>query len=141
MKLKYRNDIVSEARKYLNVPWRHQGRNAAGLDCCGLIIRVANDLGLADYDIAAYSRRTTGEQFLHHFLDAGMAEVPVSGRLPGDVLITEDRTFPCHCGFVTLRHGYEFFLHAYAGKRKVIEQELDPWLHKAVTVLRFPGLY
>jgi cell wall-associated NlpC family hydrolase len=59
-----RTDIVAAARTYLGVPWRHQGRTRAGLDCAGLIVMVARDLALSDYDSTAYGRRAQGHAFL-----------------------------------------------------------------------------
>ena len=40
-----RRDIVAEARKWVGVPYRHQGRGARGIDCVGLLIEVANGVG------------------------------------------------------------------------------------------------
>lgn len=135
-----RDEIVAEARKWLGTHWRHQGRAASGLDCCGLVIRVGNDLDLISYDTTAYSRRTTGEEFLHHFLNAGMYKVPLGRAKPGDVLITSDHKFPCHCGFIGEKQGVKTFIHAYAWKRRVVEDWFETWLPKAVTVVRFPGV-
>jgi len=135
-----RNEIVEEARKWLGTPWRHQGRAGSGIDCCGLVIRVGNDLDFITYQTSAYSRRTTGEEFIHHFLNAGMHQVPFGRALPGDVLITADSKFPCHCGFIGEKQGAKTFIHAYARKRRVVEDPYDAWLPKAVTVVRFPGV-
>ncbi|MBI5872997.1 MAG: C40 family peptidase [Candidatus Omnitrophica bacterium] len=42
----------SEVRKkYLGVPFQHQGRSISGLDCYGLIINVYKDLGFELLDI------------------------------------------------------------------------------------------
>lgn len=135
-----RNKIVEEARKYLGVPWRHQGRAATGIDCCGLVIRVANDMGLSDYDTDAYARRTTGLKFMRHFLDAGMVRKDLSEVKIGDVVLTQDHSFPCHCGFVGERYGRLTFIHAYARRKKVVEDYLADWLPKAVWALEFPGI-
>jgi len=39
-------DILAAARRYVGVPYRHRGRDMRGLDCVGLAIAVARDLGL-----------------------------------------------------------------------------------------------
>lgn len=135
-----RQEIVDEARKYLGTRWLHQGRAKTGIDCCGLVIRVGNDLGMITYDTVGYSRRTSGDKFLKHFTDAGMYVVDYEDAKPGDVLITSDHSFPCHCGFLTEKGGAPHFLHAFAGKRRVVEQEVEPWLRKLVAVVRFPGV-
>ena len=45
-----RTDIVAAARGWLGVPWRHQGRSRAGVDCVGLVVVVCRSLGLSDHD-------------------------------------------------------------------------------------------
>lgn len=50
-------EVVAAARAYIDVPFRHQGRSRKeGLDCAGLLIRVAHDLGLTKFDIRGYKR-------------------------------------------------------------------------------------
>ena len=66
------SDIVDQARGYLGTPFLHQGRTRHGLDCVGLVIRVAHDLGLSDYDIDHYARAPSGRM---------MARV-LAGELP-----------------------------------------------------------
>ena len=39
--------VVATARRYLNLPTRHQGRTDA-TDCVGLVLAVAEDLALLD---------------------------------------------------------------------------------------------
>lgn len=134
-----RQDIVDEARKWMGTPFRHQGRAASGIDCCGLVIRVANDLDVSDYDTTGYSRRTTGEQFINHFRAAGLIEKPVGMMKHGDVILTRDGRFPCHCGFVVDRGKQHWtIIHAYARKRAVVESTVTSFLSKAVAVFEFP---
>lgn len=132
-----REEIVEEARKWLGTRWRHQGRNASGLDCIGLLVRVATDLGISDYDIKGYSRRTVGDDFTRHFEIVGLKRKPIPDAEPGDILITHDRNFPCHCGIVAKKNGQMTFIHAYAGRKKVVEDPLSAWTPCAVTALEF----
>ena len=37
---------MSAARQYLGARYRHRGRDRSGMDCAGLLLAVANDLGL-----------------------------------------------------------------------------------------------
>ena len=41
-------DII---KRYLGVPYQHQGRSMQGLDCYGLIIAIYADLGIKLFDI------------------------------------------------------------------------------------------
>ena len=52
--------VVAAGRCYTGVRWHHQGRTRAGLDCAGLIIRTAHDLGLSEFDLADYGRLPDG---------------------------------------------------------------------------------
>lgn len=42
------------AQKYLGVPYKHRGRDMAGLDCWGLVVLVYKDLGISVLDIKDY---------------------------------------------------------------------------------------
>jgi cell wall-associated NlpC family hydrolase len=113
--------VVAEARGWLGVPWRHQGRTRCGIDCVGLVVRVAHALDLSDYDSTGYSRRAQGQGFVEHFR-GNMDGVAIRDARPGDVLVFADQAFPCHCGFLTERLGHPHLLHAHATRRKVIEE-------------------
>lgn len=113
--------IIAEARGWLGIPWRHQGRTRAGIDCVGLVVCVAHALDLSDYDATGYGRRAQGQGFVAHFRD-NMDAVAIPDARPGDVLVFSDHAYPCHCGFLTERLGHPHLLHAHATRRKVIEE-------------------
>ncbi|MFN4282368.1 MAG: C40 family peptidase [Alphaproteobacteria bacterium] len=129
--------IVAEARSWLGVPWRHQGRSRAGIDCVGLVVQVARALDLADYDHTAYGRRAQGQGFVEHFR-ANMDGIAISAAQPGDVLVFADQAYPCHCGFLSERLGHAHLIHAHALRRKVIEEPYaGEWLAKIKFAFRF----
>jgi len=47
--------IVRQAREWLGVPYRHQGRTREGCDCLGLIVGVAAELDIARWRVPGYS--------------------------------------------------------------------------------------
>jgi cell wall-associated NlpC family hydrolase len=51
--------VVSEARTWVGVPFRHQGRDRNGIDCVGLPIAVLQALGAvpAEFEITDYPRQ------------------------------------------------------------------------------------
>ncbi len=64
-------EIITEARSWLETPFHHQGRvRGVGVDCIGLIVEVARALKLpsasgglvADYDERDYPREPDGER-------------------------------------------------------------------------------
>jgi cell wall-associated NlpC family hydrolase len=48
--------LVREARTYMGVRWRHQGRDRRGLDCAGLVVASLRGIGRAVRDSTAYGR-------------------------------------------------------------------------------------
>jgi cell wall-associated NlpC family hydrolase len=122
------------------VPWRHQGRTRAGVDCAGLVVMVARALKLTDYDSTNYSRRAHGQAFVEHFR-AGMDGIRVAEAAPGDVLVFADHAYPCHCGFLTTKWGQPHLLHAHITRRKVVEEPYaGEWPAKVKFAFRFRGL-
>lgn len=135
-----RAQIVAEARTWGGVPWRHMGRNRAGVDCCGLVAKVAHELGLSDYDFVGYTRHSFDHTFFHHFSER-MRQKPIPEARPGDVVVFLDHTYPCHVGIVAERNGRPSLIHAYAGRRKVVEEEFtEVWQKKVAGVFEFYGL-
>ena len=133
--------IVVGARTWLGVPWRHQGRSRAGVDCAGLVVQVAKALELADYDTVSYGRRPQGQGFVMHFRSQ-MNGVAISQAQPGDVLVFADQAYPCHCGFLTEKLDRPHLLHAHATRRQVIEEPyVGEWPAKIKFAFRFrnPG--
>lgn len=132
--------ILSAARLWLGTPWRHQGRGPGGVDCVGLIVRVARDLGLSDYDLTGYDRRARGVGFLEHF-EANLVSVPIADAQPADILVFADQAYPCHCGFLSHWRGAAHVIHAHALRRKVIEEPYaGEWRQKVKRAYRFPHL-
>ena len=132
-----RDAVVAEARSWLAVPWRHQGRSRRGIDCAGLVVLVARQLGLADHDLAGYGRHSSGLALVDAFR-AAMNTIPLPKAGPGDVLLLADAAYPCHCGILTELRGMPHLLHAHALRRQVIEEPyVDEWPAKARLALRF----
>lgn len=137
-----RNKIIEEARTWLGTPWRHQGRTRKGVDCVGLIVQVANSLGLnpSGYDFCGYSRHAGGLELLSHFRN-NMTEKLISAALPGDVIVFRDNAYPCHVAFASERYGVIYMIHAYAIRRQVFEETFsDEWRSKAIYCYEFPEI-
>jgi cell wall-associated NlpC family hydrolase len=129
-----RQDIVDTARKYLGVRYKHQGRNEFGLDCLGLVVRVAHDLGLSDEDSNDYGRVPDGRRLMRE-MDARLD--PVQTAQPGDVLLMRFEQNPQHLAIVTDRG----IIHSYAQVRQVVEHRLDAaWSARVVRSYSFRGI-
>lgn len=137
-----RKKIIESARAYLDVKWRHQGRSRHGVDCAGLVLLVGKAHGYLpqDLDVIGYARRPNKFTFLEPFRK-NMDEKPLDQAKTGDVLIFADGPYPCHTGFQTEKYGEVYFLHAYAGLRRVLEQPLDDmWRGKLTHCFEYRGL-
>ncbi len=140
--------IAHEARTWLGTPFAHQGRSAAGIDCLGLLIMVANALDLADkhgtplstHDRSDYTKSPKGEQ-LSAALEHTLLVIPPEEMQQGDIaLCTFDHT-PQHLALIgTYHQGGQSLIHAYAPARRVVEHALDAsWRKRITTCYRVPA--
>ncbi len=90
------DEIVDAARKYISVRWRHQGRHRKfGIDCVGLLVLTAQDLGLSSYDFTEYQPHPVGGDFLGHF-ETNLVRVNPIHETGGDVVIFKESAYPYH---------------------------------------------
>lgn len=134
-------DVVAAARGHLLTPWQHQGRvPGLALDCAGLLICVARQLGLVapDFDINGYARVPDGTMpdWCDRYLE------PVSDPQYGGVLMCAISQDPQHLGIVgDYLHGGLSIIHASSSAGKVVETRLM-WARnqRLVRAYRFPGV-
>lgn len=135
-----KHDVVIEARKWLDVPWQHQGRTIHGIDCAGLIVKIAHDLKLSEFDTRDYGRRAIGHRFLKYFSD-NMDEVAVTDLTPGNVMTFRDGIYPCHCGVIAEKNGQPSIIHAHATYGAVREEQFSQeWLDKRIRCFSYKGV-
>lgn len=140
------HEIVTEARNWLNTPFKHQGRvKHIGCDCLGLVVGVLKQLNLklngneiAAIDNTNYSALPDGillQQALEQYL-----ERKTSGRIePGNILLMKFRRQPQHLAIVTPHENGLGIIHSYAQAGKVVEHHLDElWLSRIVTAYQVP---
>lgn len=128
------DDLVRAARAYLGVPWRHLGRTRAGVDCIGLVILAAADVGLSLPDPAPYEREPQGARLL----DGISAHARrVASVKPGDILVFRMGVYGGHVGIATTHRAYGVagVLHAYAPRRHVVEQPMDGEMKRALVAV------
>jgi len=128
------------ARKWLDTPFKHQGRNERGIDCAGLVIMVAKDMGIVDeqFDRADYPRRSPHSSAFAKYFDEHLIRAK---RKPivDDVIILKEPIFPCHCGIVGERDGQLTIIHSYAPRKKVVEEFLLHFEDKIMGVYEWPN--
>ena len=130
-----RADVVRVARSYVGVRWRHQGRTRAGIDCIGLVIAVAHDLGLTDYDFTGYGRVPDGKA-LRATMCEQMDLLSTEPQL-GDVLLLRFDRNPLHTAIVTDMG----MVHAFANMRCVVEHRIDDlWRSRIFSAFAYRGV-
>jgi cell wall-associated NlpC family hydrolase len=129
-----RQQIVDTARSYLGVRYKHQGRTKFGLDCLGLLVRVAHDLGLSTDDATDYGSVPDSRRLMRE-LDARL-DVVLAPQI-GDVLLMRFDNNPQHLAIITDKG----IIHSYAQARKVVEHGLnDEWSRLIVRAYSFRGI-
>lgn len=134
-----RAEIIKAARGHIGTPWVHQGRSPGfALDCIGLVIVVARELGFVppDFDFNGYQREPDGVS-LPDGLAKHLVQVAQLQMAPGDVVAMAFDADPQHVGIVVpYRHGGLAMVHAASRSGKVEETRL--MFHRA---MRFTGAY
>ncbi len=143
--------IVRAARKYIGVPFHHQGRSVLGIDCVGLDVAVARDLGLHYVDFGRYGRNPNPRQLLGVLSkscdrvsrpgdplcldhDDGAWQASVNGQIVLFWIMAPN--MPQHSAFRTPRG----MLHTWAGARKVVEHGMtDYWRSRAHSLWQYRG--
>lgn len=132
-------DIVAAARSLIGTPFRHQGRvPGLALDCAGLVIAVAAQLGIDHFDVPGYGRRPH-QGLLEQTLDTQPAlhAVGRSAHQAGDILLMRFAREPQH---LAISAG-DTIIHSWEAAGKVCEHGLDDvWQSRIVRVYRFVGV-
>lgn len=132
--------ILATARACIGTPFGHQGRiPGLLLDCAGLVIHVAHQIGADYFDVPGYGRQPY-RGLMVGTLDGQpcLDRVPViADRLPGDVLLMRFQREPQHvaiCAGATV-------VHSYADAGKVCEHDLTAeWVVRITAVYRFKAV-
>jgi hypothetical protein len=138
--------VVLAARGWLGTPFHASARiRGVGVDCAGLVIGVARELGLVapDFDVPPYLQRPDGKTLIA-WCEQYMTRVTQPRE--GDVAVTLIDEYPQHLGILApYRHGGFSIIHACNAASctppRVIETRL--MLHRAnqlVSVYRLPGV-
>lgn len=136
-----RQQVVDAARRWVGTKWRHQGRSLVhGIDCAGLVIVVAQELGISTFDIYNYQRDPLNDNFIDHFIRE-MTKKPRADRKPGDILLIRDTKFTCHSVVFDIVGGVEMIIHANARRHKVVEEPYSKdWRDRTTHCFSFKGL-
>ena len=117
--------VVEAARQWIGTPWVHQGRSSAGVDCAGLCIKVAHQLGESEFDVSDYGRYPNNDR-MRELLREHCTE-RFGDPLPGMIALMSFAAEPRHMGIIVpYRYGGVALLHALVTAGAVTEHRLSP---------------
>lgn len=136
---------IEEARKLARakVPFLHQGRTKAGVDCAGTIMVAGYNTGRFFIDIPAYGTTPDRDQ-LRDALRQNLGDPRADKRdmEVGDVALIYFHREPHHVALIgDYVYGGFTLIHAYSGgPGHVIEHRLDDkWMSRIVEVYPWPA--
>jgi cell wall-associated NlpC family hydrolase len=127
--------VIAEARSYVGVPFRHQGRDRRGLDCVGLVLVVGQTLGLFPraLDLARYGRLPSGELMLRVQEHCR----PLAAAQPAALVIVAWTRVAAHVALCT----GPTLIHAYQSVGCVVEHGYRArWLRMTHSAWALPGV-
>lgn len=132
------NLLVETARKYLNIPFHHQGRNEFGLDCAGLLIKSLHDINYTEFDTKDYGRIPMADKMLTIMRTYLYEKSILDGIDEGDIVLMRFEHDPQHVGIITiLPDNRQGIIHSYQTIGKVIEHGFDSmWKNRVTNVFK-----
>ena len=114
-----KNKIVEIARSYVGVPYLHQGRNRNGLDCIGLVLAVAKDLGMEIDDTPYVYEMVPSPEILYRGCDDHFKREITYSR--GDFVLIRFHIDPQHAAIIA----GDTMIHSYQKAGQVVEHRLS----------------
>ena len=128
------NDVVKEAREWVDTPFRHQGRlKGVGCDCLGLIRGVYGNVyspSILPKDRTNYGIEIVVDLNKH----LRKVAVEVAEREPGDLILMKFSSQPTHMGIYV---GDDRMIHAYSSVGRIVEHRISSqWKKRIVSIWR-----
>jgi len=129
--------LSEAARTYIGVPFKHQGRTRAGLDCAGLVIAAVSDTGRNLIDARTGYGRLPSNGILEDTLSMtkDLVRMPKNTELEkDDILAFRFTDEPQHLAIYT----GESLIHSITSVGKVAEHKfVGFWKKRVAAVYRF----
>ena len=128
-------DVIAEARQWVGVPFRHQGRSERGIDCVGLPIVVCQNIGLIgpNFEITNYGRLPSldlVERLKSHCQ-------PIPAPVAGSLIVIAWTKIAAHVAICT----GETMIHAYESVGRVVEHGYrGRWIRLTHSAWAIPGV-
>lgn len=133
------DEIVALARSIIGVPYRHMGRDTTGMDCLGVVLRVAELRGYELPVVGEYSRNPSGKRMARLLCKHAIQIRPNMAR-SGDFLHMAFGRHPQHLAIISSDDPTRI-IHADSEVGRVVEHTLsDGWIDRVRGAYRFPDL-
>lgn len=133
-------ELIEQARAWLGVPFRHQGRGRTGVDCAGFLValmKASGELPAQYVEPANYGRTPVRE--LIEVVRRYCTPVARAPGFPGALVLIRwprDRQ-PSHVGLCT----GDTLIHCYQREGGVVEHGYrEPWSRVTHSLWRLPGV-
>lgn len=133
-----RGRVVASARSYIGTQFVWGGRTSNGVDCGGLVERVANDLKVQYGDDLDYEMNPSGEDIIKR-LSNGLWLKPGLSYRSGDVLVfwLNKIDIARHIGIASP----EGMIHTNSSVGRVCENSIGEfWGRRLMAVFQFPEI-
>lgn len=143
-----RSLVISEARRWVGTPYRHQARLlGVGVDCVGLIVGVGTACDVLPWSEEAFApfagyARLPNPGKMREAMGRFLVPVPAAEVQRGDVAWFAWRDgLPMHLAILSRRDRRLTMIHATSQIGKVVEHGFaDPWPRRVDSWWRYPGL-
>lgn len=130
-------EIVRHARSMLGMRWAHQARGENGkVDCAGLVLLAAKEIGHLDWDIPSDYARTAKPEEMLEVCRKHLIEITRADLRPGDIVVLRypDTNHIGICGdYPPSPHKHVSIIHSQASfPREVVECRFDDMWMKMV---------
>jgi cell wall-associated NlpC family hydrolase len=116
--------IIDKARKWIGVPFCFEGRTKEqGVDCAGLILGVAQELGLYQNLKLPRYPEYFDESFIMNLLNFHLQPKALHDLAEGDVGVFCPQKSPRHLAFLT----HSSMIHASEPLGRVVEEAYNPY--------------
>lgn len=132
--------IVDKAREYLGTKFQHQARlKGVAVDCIGLLVGIAQELDLFNYDNRDYQRRSDGTLLMAE-LKKVMHPIALDAARPGDLLVFWIQPGTKHAQHIGIKTD-KGLIHTHEGVGKVVETPLSGnWPRRLKYAFAFRGV-
>jgi cell wall-associated NlpC family hydrolase len=127
--------LIAQARQWVGVPFRHQGRSRLGCDCLGFVCGVLDELGIpTGLELLPSNYARDPQSKLMDTLQANAREIALE---PGALIVVQFplAKWPSHAAIYTGRN----IIHSYQSVGKVVEHiYAEPWVKRTRSVWALP---